>query len=421
MVYRAPKSPWGGKTRWKNVRGRTRGTKIRGVVNEVGQSTLSLAFNLGGMLAGTLLVLYLDVFSTAPWALILFPGVLSVRGAIGGLFCGRLSTALHLGTVSARFTNNTRRFNLLVQAIIALTAGSSLLMGVTTALFSALTYGATGVDALAILSVAITTMGLSLIAISPITAVVSILSFKRGLNPDVVVYPVISTVADVIVTLCYISVLTGFTTSPLGWVVSGMVNVVFLSIAVYLLLKNHREPEFMKTVKEFLLTLVVVAGIVNLTGVILGKISHIIQNNTKVYVVYPALIDTVGDVGAIVGSTATTKLALGTVARSFSSLKQHLVEVSGAWTASLILFSLYAVVASSPEGLLDPPAFWRFFAQLIITNVLAVTLIVVISFAVAIYSLKRGGDPDNFVIPIESSLADSITTTALFIALIALA
>ena len=31
--------------------------------------------------------------------------------------------------------------------------------------------------------------------------------------------------------------------------------------------------------------------------------------------------------------------------------------------------------------------------------------------------MKKGLDPDNFVIPIESTLADSITTIALLIAL----
>ncbi|NIR48321.1 MAG: hypothetical protein GWN55_04245, partial [Phycisphaerae bacterium] len=45
---------------------------------------------------------------------------------------------------------------------------------------------------------------------SPITIAVSFLSFRRGLDPDIIVYPVISTVADVLVTLCYILQLNVF-------------------------------------------------------------------------------------------------------------------------------------------------------------------------------------------------------------------
>jgi cation transporter-like permease len=45
-------------------------------------------------------------------------------------------------------------------------------------------------------------------------------------------------------------------------------------------------------------------------------------------------------------------------------------------------------------------------------------MITLITFAVGYLTYKKGLDPDNFVIPIESSLADSITTGALFFALL---
>jgi cation transporter-like permease len=41
----------------------------------------------------------------------------------------------------------------------------------------------------------------------------------------------------------------------------------------------------------------------------------------------------------------------------------------------------------------------------------------VIAYTVAIYTFRRGWNPDNFVIPIESSLADTLTTAAIIIAL----
>jgi cation transporter-like permease len=56
----------------------------------------------------------------------------------------------------------------------------------------------------------------------------------------------------------------------------------------------------------------------------------------------------------------------------------------------------------------------------LITNILAVSIMVVIAYFVAIVTYRRGWDPDNFVIPIESSLADSVTTIALLMSLIAI-
>ncbi|MDH5686332.1 MAG: magnesium transporter, partial [Candidatus Bathyarchaeota archaeon] len=182
------------------------------------------------------------------------------------------------------------------------------------------------------------------------------------------------------------------------------------------LIKNRREEEFAKTVKEFLLTLFLVAFIVNVTGLILGEISQAIGDRPEIYVVYPALIDTVGDVGSIVGSTATTNLALGTLRPTFSSIKQHLAVIGDGWIASVIMFMLFFTAASTTHGTAVLGGLSKFAAQILITNVLSVSAIVIISYAVAINTYKRGWDPDNFVIPIESSLADSITSLSLLIA-----
>ena len=223
-------------------------TKVGSLVKSFGQSILSLSFNLGGMLAGTLLVLYLDVFSITSWAFLVFPGILSVRGAIGGLFSGRLSTALHVGTVRASYTNNTRYFYLLLSTIITLTLECSIMMGVTASLFGVFFLGITASDSFAILAVLITTMGLSLAFISPITLGISVLAFKKGLDPDVIVYPVISTVADVLVTICYIVVLRGFFSVQWGRYLIGVFNLVFLLVVCYLVSRNYKEKEFLKKI-----------------------------------------------------------------------------------------------------------------------------------------------------------------------------
>jgi mgtE-like transporter len=190
-----------------------------------------------------------------------------------------------------------------------------------------------------------------------------------------------------------------------------------LFVAAYLLFKNVREPEFVKTIKESLITLAFVAFIVNVTGSTLGKVAEVIGERLEIYTVYPALIDTVGDVGAVVGSTATTKLALGTLKSSLSSIRKHVIEISGAWAASLIMFFAYAILALIIQGLFTLPNLLRFTDLLFKTNIAAVSLIIIISYAAAILTYQKGLDPDNFVIPIESSLADTMTTIFLFIML----
>ncbi len=391
-------------------------TSATGLRTSLGQSLLSFSFDIGGLLTGALLVLYFDVFSIkeAPWTLILFPGILSVRGAIGGLFSGHLSTGLHLGTVRASYTKNTKDFHLLLQAVITLALICGITVGIGTSIFGVFLWKATVLDFIRLLAVIIATMALSVVFISPITMAFSVLSFRHGLDPDVIVYPITSTVSDIINTACYIfSLKIFFTLNPFGYYLIGILDLIFLSVVVYLLVKNVREEKFVKMIKEFLLTLVFVAFIVNVTGSFLSKIG----DGTAIYVVYPALITTTGGVGSIVGSTATTKLALGVIKPSFSSIRQHLNEIGGSWVASIVMFTLYSIISSFTSGTTTLSKLLEFAAQLLTTNILAVSAMVIIAYAVAVSTYRRGWDPDNFVIPIESSLADSITTISLLIAL----
>jgi len=392
--------------------------RVRGLMASLGQSILSLSFDFGGMLAGTLLAVYFDVFSLAPWTIALFPGILSIRGAIGGLFSGRLSTGLHLGTVRASYTKNTKNFYLLLRAVIVLSLVSGITIGLGASMFGLFLWKATVIDFTEVMAVTIATMALSILFIPPITIAVSVLSFRRGLDPDVIVYPIMSTVSDIIDTACYIFILNiFFTLAPFGHYLIGLLDFIFLFIVLYVLVKNVREEKFVETIKEFFLTLVFVTFIVSITGSILVKVSEVIGNRPEIYLVYPALIDTVGDVGSIVGSTATTNLALGVIKPSFSSIKQQLTVLGGGWMASTIMFTLYFITASFMRRITSLNGLVKFAAQLLTTNVLAVSAMVIIAYAVAISTYRRGWDPDNFVIPIESSLADSITTLSLLIAL----
>ncbi|UCH37465.1 MAG: magnesium transporter [Candidatus Bathyarchaeota archaeon] len=381
------------------------------------QSALSLSFNLGGLLTGTFLVMYLNVFTQAPWVLSLLPGILSVRGAVGGLFTARLSTALRIGTIEANFRQNTRVFQLLFSAMITLTFISSIVIGLTGGLVNTLFFGLAIKDIVTILLVIVTTMGFSLFLLSPITLGISIISYKQGLNPDITVYPVISTIADILVTLSYVSVLHIIFSFPLGILLILIFDILFLLTTCYLIAKNYAETQFVSTLKEFQLTLILVTVIVTITGLMFTRISKILNLSPKLFLVYPTMITTIGAVGAIVGSTATTKLALGLFPPSFSSIKYHLVEISNAWAASLFLYALLASIAFafSPSRLIGE--YSKLILQFFLTNLLAGLVIILISFTIAIYTRQRGWDPDNFVIPLVSSVADSTTTLSLLLVL----
>lgn len=387
---------------------------LRSLAKGLSESVLSLSFNIVGIAAGAIIASSFDVVRSISWALLLYPGILSVRGALGGLYAGRLSTALHVGDIRPRLFDNTATSGILLDSVNALTLISSVAMGSVALIVNLLFFNASLNDAFWIMLVIIATMAASIVLITPSTFLISVYSYRKGLDPDVVVYPIISTIADVIVTICYILVLRS-TLLSYSWVLLGLLDLVFVLFVVHNIRKNVREREFVKTIREFIITLAVVSVIVNITGVALGRISDRIGSRPEVYAIYPALIDTVGDVGSIIGSTATTKLNLGTLTASMRSLGNHVHEVLYGWVGSIIMFTAYAGISAITYG---PILFWSLARAVLLMNVMVIPVIVLISFLVGIITFRRGLDPDNFIIPFETSLADGLTTAFLFLALV---
>jgi mgtE-like transporter len=380
---------------------------------------LACLFDVGGLVAGFMIAVQLGIFTLSPWAIALYPAVVSVKGVITGLLTGRLSTALHLGTAYPRFFKNTKTFYRLLSAMVVLTLATSATISAFAIVFGSLFWGITVMDFPAILTVMVATLSLGLL-ITLITVKVTFVSFKRSLDPETILYPAISTVADIVITFLYIGVLNLYFGGPIGrWaiVIFGLINV---SLVLFILPLNFRQPEFFKIIKEALPTMLIVAFMVNVTGTVLKAISNLVGTRREIYTVYPAMIDLMGDVGLVVGSAATTKLALGVLAPSLSSIKNHAKNIFSAWIASVALFVVFGFAALALNGLFTVQAFSNLMIVLLASNVIAFVSIVLLSYAIAILTFKLGLDPDNFVIPLESSLADFITTIAFFIALILL-
>jgi cation transporter-like permease len=59
-----------------------------------------------------------------------------------------------------------------------------------------------------------------------------------------------------------------------------------------------------------------------------------------------------------------------------------------------------------------------FVGTIWVSNIIAVVSIVLVSYAISILTFKRGLNPENFVIPIETSLSTIVTSIALLLAII---
>lgn len=380
------------------------------------ETSVAYFFEIAGLLAGFLVAYQLGVFKLSPWALALYPALISTK-VISGLLSGHLSTALHLGTIHPRFSGNTKSFYKLIDVVIVLTLATSLSVSLIALFLGYLFWGIPLADFSAILTVMISTLAMGLF-FSLLTIKMAFVTFKRGLDPDVIVYPIMSTAVSIFITLCYILVLNLFFYSYFGRLALIIIGFVHVILVLYLLSKDRREAEFIKTLRESLVMMVFVALMVTITGTVFRQISIFAGERKEIYTIYPVLINLVSAVGSVVGSTASTKLALGLLSPSFSSIKNHAKNIFSAWGSSLIIFTVFALISIAVNQVFSLTNVIDFILIVWFSNVIAVVVISLLSFGISILTFKRGLDLDNFVDPVETSLAAIVTSIALLLALL---
>jgi mgtE-like transporter len=195
--------------------------------------------------------------------------------------------------------------------------------------------------------------------------------------------------------------------------------VLFLAIAsaaIIFTVSSREGAMFKRTVKEATPAVLASLSLGVLSGVILAGFKSEIGENPAVLTVYPALMDSLGDIGAITGATTTTKLFLGDIEAKASTIKEALKGLIPVECMAFLLHIAYGAIAftlSREAGLTMP--FSRLLGIALASNLVTFPAIFMIAYFTAIMTFKKGLDPDNFVIPLETSIADSLTTLSVSI------
>lgn len=153
----------------------------------------------GGVVTGLGLAKIIGILEAIPGMIILVPGFMALRGNILGAVSARLGTALHTGLMEPRLTLSKKvSMNAFVSIFLgtfeatligAFAYGVALLMRVEAVLWKLLFLGALG-GALA-----------SLIMV-PFTIMAAILVFQRGIDPDSVMGPIVTSIGDITAIVC---------------------------------------------------------------------------------------------------------------------------------------------------------------------------------------------------------------------------
>lgn len=150
---------------------------------------------VGGLFAGTILGGMERQLGAVPGLLVMVPVFLAIRGSVYGSLGSRISTALHQGLLRAELS---------LQPALRTAVAAALLNGILASLtaaaltFVTLGYLARPVAPLGRL-VLIALLGgiLAGLILSVVVVSVAVVGFRRGLNPDDIVGPAVTTAGDI--------------------------------------------------------------------------------------------------------------------------------------------------------------------------------------------------------------------------------
>ena len=377
------------------------------------QALIALTFDLGGVLSGRIFLVFSPLFELVPWILALYPPMLSIRGNLGGIFAGKLSTMLHTGEVEPKLLGNTKTFYSLIKAIFLLTFLDATIIGVFAFAINYFFGNAAINDIIFFVMVPPTACLLAMVIALPLVSSVGVLAFKKGLDPDVILYPAMSTIDDVIVTICYVGVVS-LAFNPQVLASMPVIMLITGIILLIMFVRNRKERIFRRTLIEGGPMILFSSFLACFGGIGLASLRGEIEKRPGVLMLYPALIDTLGDIGAILGSLETTKLALGYVTgfwRAFKEMFADLISLEIAAAIMHILFGVTAFLLGRATGLV--PELFPLISIALVSNLISFLFISVLSLFTAIQTFKHGLDPDNFVIPMVTSVSDAGSTLAL--------
>lgn len=378
------------------------------------QSLLALALNVGGILSGRLAVIFTPVLNASPWILAIYPLVLTVRGNVSGILSGKVGTMLHTGEIRPQLRDNTRSFYSLLSSIFVLTFVDTIIISLMAFSFNLLLQQTSLETLLYFIVLPVLTCTFSMLIAIPITLFVAIKAFKSGLDPDILVYPIMSTTNDIIITVTYLSLVSLILMSGVHVVFLKSLVVIIALSSTFFLIKHFREGAFKKTLTEGILIVFLSSVFGTINGILLASFRQDIEKHPSILILYPALMNTLGNIGSIIGSIETTKMALGYVTSFGTVLRdtiRDLLSVEAAAFLMHIMFGLTTLVVGSLTLIAVDPFFVIKVALL--SNVFSFLVISVFALTIATQTFKRGLDPDTFVIPLTTSVSDTVSTLSL--------
>ncbi|WP_297550847.1 magnesium transporter [Thermococcus sp.] len=336
------------------------------------------------------------IMSYFPILVFIMPGLMDLRGNIFSALASRFTTKLNLGLIE-----NVRDSEVTTQIVMAILSSKiPLIVLWVVGLF--LVHNLVQ-DVIVLLMVIASAIFIGVI-LGYGTAIITIIPFKKGYDPDLIAAPLISSLADLITmpTMVYFALLYLHHEDAFY-----VLSFTMLAILIALAFKAKFQKEHKRAFGELAAIIGAMALIETVTGGLLVKYEKIINAVIIVSVMWPSVNDSMGNFGSIIAAKVSTKIHLEGV-EAVKSRETLYDFISLLILAPIIgyltnLISMWVVVhyIHRPARIL-----WNF----VLGFPFVILVAMLIGLVVAILADKYNWDPDNVAIPVVTTLSDVIGT-----------
>lgn len=369
---------------------------------------------VGDLIAGIILGKMTFFLETFPGLLVVIPGAIGMRGNIFGSFASRLSTSLHIGLISPEFEFSEDLNNNIFSSFV-LTLVLSIFLGIVAKIFCILlnSPSMSVIDFILICTIAGIISNLIML---PITMFVSFKSFEHGWDPDNITSPIIAAFGDLFTLPAIIASTFILNLLNVDIIVKYVVLVAIVIGVLISFVHCYRLSDETRTIlKQSTPILLLCSFLGGSAGGILNNSVETLLTNPSLLTLVPLFSGESGSLISILGARLSSGLHSGLVEPLAKPEGEALHNFGICYILAIIVFPFIGILAESSSRIFESVGvgFDRIISISTLSGLILVTVMVFVVYYISTISYNHNLDPDNIVIPISTSVTDSISSLIL--------
>ncbi len=242
-----------------------------------------------------------------------------------------------------------------------------------------------------------------------VTLLIVMVCYKKSIDLDMVAAPTVTTAGD-LATLP-ILLITGIWAMQLDPVIReylfGGIAILLVIVAAYFLATSQSMKEI---ARELVPLLIILSLVGTLAGVTYTLDLENLVSLPVFLILIPPFTGGCGSIAGILCSRLATGMHMGWIEPSVLPEKRVLPYFKENYLYAIVIFPVMALLASVVSGMMGlfcPPAVIIVLA-ILLAGLIVLTFTTVIAYSTATLSFRYGLDPDNFGVPVITSVIDLI-------------